>query len=191
MNYYRIMSLWGLSLGLLVCLTGCLSTTGTVLPSLTFHQYAQSPVSFKTVNIKDTHLSPSSHEVEGKFRDQMSSYFNSRFQAHENASNHLNLDPLIVNVTKSYLKRGGKNDILSPWKSYDQYQFQTEIKINLGCDQNHSNREEVIRVSKTIKIPTHYSLYKRDLHLMGFTEDYVVDMDRAILGFLSTNCSSH
>ncbi len=149
------------------------------MPSLTFHQYAQAPLYFQNVEVKTLPFSRSSHEVESQLKDALSSYFNVRFQSHDKGVGTLKIEPLSVTVEKTYLKDEKKSALLSPWTSYDQYMFKADIKLDLTCQDE--GKGQVFTVVKGIKIPNHYSLYKRDIQIISIMESYISKLDTAIL----------
>ena len=179
---------YGLLLVSTALLGGCFTTPQTVLPSLTFNQYASSPIYFQNVTYVDIAPSTPKSDTEGIFRDSVATYFSRRFQSNGLYKNQLRITPVKLKTEKIYLKVGGDRDMLSPWKSYDRYSFVSEFEFEMICDQTGNIWKDSITVSKITKIPGHYSPYKRDIHMMGFLEGYISDIDTAIVNAMMHKC---
>ncbi|MBL4588652.1 MAG: hypothetical protein JKY11_01045 [Alphaproteobacteria bacterium] len=179
---------YGLLLVSTALLGGCLTTPQTVLPTLTFNQYASSPIYFQNVKYMDIMRGTSENDTEALFRDSVTTYFSRRFQSNGLYKNQLKITPVKLETEKSYLKVGGDRDMLSPWKSYDRYRFVSELELEMICDQTGDIWKDSVKISKITKVPGHYSPYKRDIHMMGFLEGYISDIDTAILNTMTHKC---
>ena len=165
-----------------------MTTQETILPSLTFHQYASAPIFFHTVAYEYEESEKGSNDLERKLRDGFSSYVTARFHGQRDYAHDLIIKPTKLNVTKGYIRVGSENDIFSAWKSYDQYIFDSNMVLTLKCSGGRNEVNQTVNISKTTKVPGRYNLYERDLHLLGFMEEYIADVDAAMLDALKSQC---
>ena len=176
-----------LSILSVLLLGACAPSTETILPSLTFDQYARAPIYVGSLSYTDALLPASDNDYEGRLRDGVNAYFLSRFQTDPARLSKFHVTAESVSVTHDYLKNEKhKYDLLSPWKSYDQYVFDTTLVLNMECGQNGVS--DRISLAKKTSVPSHYSPYERDLHLTTFTEKYVVDVDLAVKATVNQGC---
>ena len=186
MSYYAKIHAFIISAALLFC-AGC-GTTETIIPSLTFYQYSSAPKLFRTVSIEKFDFGPAKNNREARLRNNVNAYLISRFQPNTQSSHALTITPTHLDVEKKYLQIGGKNDIFSTWKSFDQFAFISEVQIKMTCDITGKKVGDTVRVTKSTKVPSHYSPYKRDIYMMKFMEGYVADIDEALNKNISSMC---
>lgn len=161
-------------------LIGCVSTTETILPSLTFEQYSQQPVYVGSIDYDQSRLNVVKSDQERHLRDGVSQYIQSKFQIDVSKTSRVVIRTDVASVSHEYLKNEDhKYDLLSPWKSYDQYVFDAQLSVEVFC--GGVSTKDLIHISKKTQIPSSYSVYERDLHLISFTEKYVADIDESII----------
>jgi len=185
MNYYKKI----VFVPLLCCLlVSCVAAPKTSLPSLTFGQYASAPMYFGRVSYSPRLPLTFNNDLESKLRKNIESYAQSRFVPDGSHDGALILSPIRASVEQKYLREGGKYDLLSAWKSYDQYIFTTEISLEMVCVGGMKTVNQTVTISRDTKIPGSYSPYKRDLHFLKIMEIYISEIDQALINVLEKMC---